>query len=141
MWSTMMKRKRKVQIERNPVTEEKQRKLQELLARLNSDIEVLNDFALENGLERIEFLGSYIHFGTSFGGSYTVGPDGRMDYSQRVGEVFMPAAKGPIVNENYWSTSSFDCWPEEYQMIWMFGDDPSKWRKTDYQRDDDDPTR
>ena len=109
-------------------------RMQELLADLKNTIDVMNDLAIENRIERVEFMGQYIHFGTVFIADYVRGPDGHYDWSDR---KFVPAAKGPVINEDYWSASSFNCYPSLPAREWMFGDDPLKWRKTDHEMEAD----
>lgn len=118
-------------------SEEGNRRVQELLAEASRVFLELASVAHVNCIERIEFMGQYVHFGTAFDQDYASDANGRPNYSRKVGGVYVPAVKGPVMNEEYWSASSFDCWPSVGMMEWMFGDDPAKWRRTDYSDDDE----
>jgi hypothetical protein len=96
------------------------KKMQDLCAKLMEVISVMDDLSQEAGIERVPFLGGIIHFGTKFPA-----------YSDN--GVFERAVGGPIINDRWWSASSFDCWPEDGSREWMWGDDRANWRKTSYE--------
>lgn len=101
------------------IPEEVERKIQDLMAQMATVMSVLNDLALENHIERIPYGEGYIHFGTEFTARNAY------DRQERIAG-YHAAAGGPVINEKYWSASSFDCWPDEQQKKWMFGDGPAR---------------
>lgn len=118
--------------------EQIEQQLQKLLSVLLDDLSAVNDFAIQHGIERMPFMDGYINFGRLFGGDWVVDSNGKIDYqSPRTGQLYVPAARGPFVGDSYcWSSSSFDCWPDQAQMKWLFGEDESAWRRTDYHEDE-----
>ena len=122
--------------------EQVEQRIQGLLSILTEDLKVVSDFAVQHGIERIPFMGGYIHFGRRFDGDWVRKPDMQIDWDRgKVGETYIPAVKGPIVNGEFWSASTYDCWPDDSFRTWLFGDDPDVWRRTDYELDGDEPIR
>jgi hypothetical protein len=116
------------------MSDEADRRMQELLSQLRAVVDVMSDLAVENGIEHVEFLGSRIHFGVRQGYAYEIREAGGTDK-----RPYLPAARGPIIDESHWNHSSFRCWPEEKQLDWLYGDGPRP--KTAYQEDDEEDFR
>lgn len=95
------------------LSEKTEQQIQVLLAEMNDIISVLRDVAINNEIERIDFLGGQLHFGTDFDGDYQAGT-------------------GVVFNTEWWSASTFDCHPTNEMRRWMWGPDPANWRKTSY---------
>lgn len=90
-----------------------EKKMQALLAQVAEIMSVVNDVALEHGIDQIEFMKGYIHFAV----------DGEAGHS------------GPVINDEYWSASTAGCWPTQQMREFLDGPDPKNWRSTSY--DDD----
>ncbi len=107
--------------------------MQELLVQLHETIDVMNDVALENHIDRVDFMGTCLVFGTNWDDdSWTT------DWLKRsVGATkFSPLPAGPTMTDEYWSVSTFSCWPNDKQKTLVFGTDPANWPKTSYEDDD-----
>lgn len=115
--------------------EEAHQRMQELLTQSRALINEMAAVARVGCIERVDFMGSYIHFGKRFDAEFALNPDGSSDYTREIGGTYVPAASGPMLNDQYWSASSFDCWPTDEMRSWLFGDDPSSYRRTDYNDD------
>ncbi len=100
--------------------DEAEEAMQRLLVEMTGIVSVMNDLAIEHEIAKVPFMGSFIHFGTDFRGSW----------SSVEGADFKPAAMGPIMSDEYWQASSFACWPSAKQLEWMYGDGPRP--RTDY---------
>lgn len=103
-------------------------RMQELLSHITHAMQELRKIAVENEVERIEFMGGYMHFGTSFD----------QEWSRELGYhggTYEAAVGGPVFNNEYWSASSFECWPSREQREWMWGTDPNAWRRTGYEEE------
>lgn len=106
--------------------------MQALLVSLKETIDVMWDVATEHGIERVEFMGNYLHFGTDFGyGNW----DSFSNRFVKTEDGFEAAVGGPVLNDEYWSQSSYGCWIDDKARAWMWGPDPAKWRKTSYDED------
>jgi len=88
-------------------------KMQTLLTEMEGILNVMADLAEEMGLERLPWRSGYIHFGT--GGKRAVNP--------------------PVINDEYWSASTADCYPADEFNRWMYGDNEEDWKRGYY--DDD----
>lgn len=90
-----------------------------LLSEMRSITDVIADLAYEHGIDFVDFMGSMIKFGITRH-SYKTGED-----------VFVPAVSGPIISNEYWNSSSFECWPSEEQRRWLYGADETTWPSSD----------
>lgn len=110
---------------------EVEQKVQRLLAQMHEAISVLNDLAIEHRIECLQFMGYQLHFGVRQGHRWEDEDNVGNGYTSNPRFLeFLPAAKGPVLNDEYWSYSSFRCWPTEDQLDWLYGDGPRP--KTDY---------
>lgn len=100
--------------------------MQGLLLELQELVGRMADVAERGGIERVPFLGENIHFGRTLGGHYDYRRDKWIDGR------YLRAVNGPIVSNEYWSASSFDCWPSDEQREWLFGPDVTTWPRTSY---------
>ena len=92
-----------------------EQQIQKLLAEMVGIVDVMNDVAKQACIDRVEFMGGYFHFCTNG----------------------TPAASGPVFNQEYWSASSFGCWPSDEQRTWMYGPDRKDWPRTSYEDEDE----
>jgi hypothetical protein len=90
--------------------DDSEKQIQILLARMTDIVNQINAIACRESIDRVEFMGGFLHFCT----------DGT------------PAVGGPIFNTEWWSASSFDCWPTDEQRTWMYGPNRDEWPSTDY---------
>ena len=107
-----------------------QKRLQELAAEASKIIDQMFEVAKENSIPWVQFLSGVIQFGIADWHYLEESKSFEMDP-----DSFEPAAKGPIIHEYAWNASTLDCWPTEDQRRWMYGDDPTKWKRTSYEDD------
>lgn len=111
-----------------------QRKMQELLVHLTETIDIMNDVALENHIARVDFMGTCLVFGTDWDDDSWAS-----DWLKKRANIrtnFSPLPAGPAMTDEYWSASTFSCWPNDKQKTLVFGTDETKWPKTSYEDDD-----
>lgn len=109
--------------------EQAEREMQIRLAEMNRIVAEMNEIAIAGKIERVEFMGQYLKFGVKRGYTWE---DAEVEGGYKCEDVrvleFIPAASGPLLSEDYWSYSSFRCWPSDGQKRWLDGDGPEKIR-------------
>lgn len=112
--------------------EQAQQRLQELAAKAREIIDEMVHVAQQNEITSIPFLGCGLQFGVRFEGPTKFSQEGEVKHLSG----YVPAVGGALMIDDYeWQASHFDCWPQDEQREWLFGEDHGKWPKTDYEID------